>query len=69
MKKGERPTEWEAASIEPTSTSLITPTSTPATASSTTDLRTDQISSPGWNSGVMLKSPRRFRTELVSPIT
>ena len=47
MKKGERPIERDAPRIEWTRTSLITPTRTAPTASSTTDLRTDQTPPSG----------------------
>ena len=42
MKNSERPTDSEASVIEPTSTSDITPTRTPAIASAITEVRTDQ---------------------------
>src|SRR4051794_10060133 len=42
MKNSERPTDFEASAIDPTRTSDITPTSTPATARTITDRRTDQ---------------------------
>ena len=42
MKNSDRPTDSEASLIEPTSTSDISPTSTPAIASAITEVRTDQ---------------------------
>ncbi len=42
MKNSERPIECEASVIEPTSTSDITPTRTPAIASAATEVRVDQ---------------------------
>src|SRR5262245_36817881 len=42
MKNWLNPTECDAASMEPTRISDITPTATPAIASAITDLRTDQ---------------------------
>src|SRR3954451_4430919 len=42
MKNSERPTDSEASVIEPTSTSDITPTSTPAIARAITEVLVDQ---------------------------
>src|SRR5438874_13836714 len=42
MKNGESPMAFDASSIECTRISLMPPTAKPATASSSTDLRTDQ---------------------------
>ena len=42
MKNSERPIDCEASVIEPTRTSDMTPTRTPAIASAITEVRTDQ---------------------------
>ena len=46
MKNSDRPSDSEAAPIDPTRTSDITPTTTPATASIATERRTDQPHDP-----------------------
>src|SRR6185295_13072907 len=46
MKNSDRPTACEASLIEPTSTSDITPTRTPATARATTEVRVDHPQVP-----------------------
>src|SRR3954452_12550053 len=68
MKNSERPTACEASSIDPTSTSDMTPTRIPAPASASTDLRTDQpqLSSSPYSG---LNSARCVFSEKNSPAT
>ncbi len=68
MKNSERPIECEASVIEPTSTSDMRPTRTPATASAITEVRTDQpqLSSSPYSG---LKRSRCVLSEKNRPIT
>src|SRR3954469_11930933 len=68
IKNSESPTDSEASVIEPTSTSDITPTSTPAIASAITDFRVDQpqVSSSSYSG---LKRSRWVFSEKKRPTT
>ena len=68
MKNSDSPIECEASVIEPTRTSDMTPTSTPAIASATTEVRVDQpqLSSSSYSG---LKRSRWVFSEKKSPIT
>ena len=68
MKNSERPIDSEASVIEPTRTSDITPTRTPAIASAITEVRVDQpqVSSSSYSG---LKRSRWVFSEKKRPIT
>src|SRR5689334_1764670 len=68
MKNSESPIECEASLIEPTSTSDMTPTRTPAIASAVTEARVDQpqLSSSSYSG---LKSARWVFSEKKRPAT
>src|SRR5215510_4842710 len=68
MKNSERPTDSEASVIEPTRTSDISPTRTPAIASAITEVRVDQpqVSSSSYSG---LKRSRCVFSEKKSPTT
>ena len=68
MKNSERPTDSEASVIEPTSTSDMTPTRTPAIASAMTEVRVDQPQ-PSSSSYSGLKRSRWVFSEKKRPTT
>src|SRR3954470_17516933 len=68
MKNSERPMDSEASLIDPTITSDITPTKTPATASAITDVRADQFQVPS-SSYSGLKMSRWVFNEKTRPAT